>query len=355
MQSFTAQPLAHQTHNNPFETPYLLACLILPHLETYLAAHTSIRFLLLEYPAEHLATVLALQKLVGMDTLKVAGIIDSEPNSPSSDASSPMSSMHSFNSDARFNNSIDTNSLDSINLSGSSFPHEKTCLAHRHRGYSFSKANYLLTCSATEAEIAVFISTIWKLLIEVDPFYMPEYSPPRGRPGTFSPTTVLQRHNNTPPAYKHATAVPRPAESSPSISPQQYANEGGEEGGSTPPPRRVANPAAPVLGFEFPFAPPPPSTPPPRSGSPPPSTAGTKFRGRGGPGHTPGRRTRSRSVARYRAAEGVEDGVSLYAVSVVEEGEFYDDEERRLMPMYIRQRELRKGNSRKALKWLGLA
>jgi hypothetical protein len=40
---------------------------------------------------------------------------------------------------------------------------------------------------------------------------------------------------------------------------------------------------------------------------------------------------------------------------VVEDGEFYDDEERRLMPMYMRQKDFRKGNSQKALKWLGLA
>ena len=45
----------------------------------------------------------------------------------------------------------------------------------------------------------------------------------------------------------------------------------------------------------------------------------------------------------------------MYAVSVVEDGEFYDEEEKRLMPLYLRQSEMRKGNSRKALKWLGLA
>lgn len=49
------------------------------------------------------------------------------------------------------------------------------------------------------------------------------------------------------------------------------------------------------------------------------------------------------------------DATSAYAMSIVDEGEFYDDEERRLMPMYMRQSEIRKGNSRKALKWLGLA
>ncbi|KUI58646.1 hypothetical protein VP1G_05876 [Cytospora mali] len=365
MQSFTAQPLAHQIHNNPFENPYLLACLIIPHLETYLAAHPSIRFLLLEYPAEHLATVLALQKLIGINILKVAGIINSEATSQTSDVSSSPSSICSFKSWTPFNN-IDTKSLDSINLGGQPCPDNKSTLAHR-RKYSFSKANYLLTCSATESEIAVFISTIWKLLIEVDSFYIPERSPSqRSRPptaksvkGTIIEAVTLPKltskfsiqdrnSNNNSSVYTH-TSVFGTAELNLPVSPH-YVNNGEEGGSSTP---RIARSAA-ALAHDFPFPPPPP----PRSISPSPSTASTRSQGRSTQGHMPGQRSRSRSNTRRRlgrAAEGGDDGASLYAVSVVEEGEFYDDEERRLMPMYMRQRELRKGNSRKALKWLGLA
>lgn len=50
-----------------------------------------------------------------------------------------------------------------------------------------------------------------------------------------------------------------------------------------------------------------------------------------------------------------DDAMNGDAISIVDEGDFDEAEERRLMPMYMRQSELRKGNSRKALKWLGLA
>ncbi|KAM0330684.1 hypothetical protein ACHAQA_003636 [Verticillium albo-atrum] len=82
MQAFTAQPLANQTHDNPFTNPYLLATLIIPHLEPYFVIHDEVRFLLLEYPPDHLATVLALQKLVGVDLMKVAAIVDSDAKGP---------------------------------------------------------------------------------------------------------------------------------------------------------------------------------------------------------------------------------------------------------------------------------
>lgn len=57
-------------------------------------------------------------------------------------------------------------------------------------------------------------------------------------------------------------------------------------------------------------------------------------------------------------SSGYGDDDSLYMTGAAgpdEEVEAYDAEERRLMPMYMRQNEMRKGNSRKALKWLGLA
>lgn len=356
MQSFTAQPLAQQAHNNPFETPQLLACSIVPHLETYLTAHSRVRFLLLEYPAEHLATVLALQKLIGSNILRVAGVIDSEATSPTSD---PPHSRQSSRSGTVLHNP-DGSILDSINLGGPRFPDNRSSLVHR-RTYSFSKANYLLTCSATEAEIAGFISTIWKLLIEVDSFYVPERSlshgsrtgPARSMKGAITGTvpqpkltsklTLQGRHENSP-VYTHKPPMLRP-----------YVNDG-EEGSSSTKPRITTSASA--LAHDFPLAPPPPPPPPPpRSISPTPSTTTTRSRGRGDPGYNPGQRSRSRSTTRRRlarAAESRDDGASLYAISVVEDGEFYDEEERRLMPMYMRQKELGRGNSRKALKWLGL-
>ncbi|KAI3398129.1 hypothetical protein diail_9751 [Diaporthe ilicicola] len=355
MQSFTAQPLTDQTQNNPFDNPYLLAGLIIPHLETYLAANYGTRFLLLEYPAEHLSTVLALQKMVGMDVLKVAGIIDSQAVSP------PAISRRQSSRSAVFSNA-ENNGLDSISLPGSPFPDERTeTQPAQQRRFSFSEANYLLTCSATESEISGFISTILKHLIDIDPFYTPEIIPPPGRPGTARSTKstaggpglpalmskfTLQGANGSP-AYTH-TAVFGPAGNLPASPP--YTNDGdGGSGRSTP---RLTT--APTTVHNFPFPPPPA----PRSPSPSPSATSSNSRGTGG--HIAGHGARQRSLTRRRLGTmanegGGGDGASTYAVSVVEDGEFYDEEEKRLMPMYMRQSELRKGNSRKALKWLGLA
>ncbi|KAJ0125474.1 hypothetical protein J7T55_006822 [Diaporthe amygdali] len=362
MQSFTTQPLAQQTFSNRFDNPYLLAGLIIPQLETYLATNYGTRFLLLEYPEEHLSTILALQKMVGMDVLKVAGVIDSEATSPCpSGISSPISSRNNSQSIASFNDA-DTIGLDSVNLPGSPFLDDraKTTSAYPKR-YSFSEANYLLTCSATESEISVFISTILKQLINIDVFYMPEINPPQGRPGTARSTkstlagaglpTLMSKFTlqgaNGSPAYTH-TAVFGPAGNLP-VSPP-YTNDGDAESGRSTP--RAAT--APVGVHNFPFPPPPP----PRSPSPAPSGASSRSRGMGG--HISGQGQRQRSLTRRRLGKpanegGGDDGASMYAVSVVEDGEFYDEEEKRLMPMYMRQSELRKGNSRKALKWLGLA
>lgn len=364
MQSVAAQPLAQQTRNDRFDDPYLLAGLVVPQLETYFAANFGTRFLLLEYPAEHLATVLALQKLVGVEIFKVAGVIDSEATSPSpSGISSPISSRHSSHSAAPLSNA-DTNGLDSFDLPGSPFPDErtKTSLAHQKK-YSFSEANYLLTSSATESEISVFIATILKDLTDVDPFYVPEISsPPPVRPGTAKSTKgtagggaglpalmskfTLQGPNGSP-AYTH-TAVFGPPANLP-VSPP-YTNDGdGGSGRSTP--RVITAPGAAAAAYNFPFPPPPA----PRSPSPSPSAASSRSRG---PGAGPGARARSltrRRLGKLGNEGGPDDGASMYAVSVVEDGEFYDEEEKRLMPLYMRQSELRKGNSRKALKWLGLA
>lgn len=74
MQTFTSQPLAQQSKENPFSNPTLLASLIIPHIDTYLRGNDNVRFLLIEYPVEHLSTMLAMQKLLGSQVMKVVGI-----------------------------------------------------------------------------------------------------------------------------------------------------------------------------------------------------------------------------------------------------------------------------------------
>lgn len=493
MQSFTTQSLANQLQENPFESPHLLACLIVPHLATYLSVNASTRLLILEYTAEHLATVVALQNLIGVEILKIAGIIDSEAASAyNTEPSSPVTSYHSsrLSGESTTSNSAAqlARSLDAISLPGSPFPHPfplqgpfgaRSTLAQRRR-LSFSKANYVLTNTATDAEIASFIHIIRKTLIDADPFYFPEQ-------GTVLPTRSIARYPSTKRSngslvsskFAHTSTAPSTplttTGAASSIINQGYPHWGmsgtlvsppSSRGSGADPAEHHMSPMTPssrhtVLAHQWsheesPYAPPLIPIPPPpssswsRDGSPSgASFRSARSRGRVGTsghnspnsmqsGHTspaspeppvanslsPSATTpatfslRSKSLNRILAARrgrkasggtaashiddhrpsvdgrassstaatfvdkgsspirdplphqhglrGMPSGgdlksirnstaTSAYAFSVVEEGEFYDEEERRLMPMYMRESEIRKGNSRKALKWLGLA
>ncbi|KAI0016638.1 hypothetical protein F4780DRAFT_797650 [Xylariomycetidae sp. FL0641] len=197
MQAFTAQPLAAQTRDSPFASPTLLAALLVPHLEAYAAAHAGrTRFLLLEYPPEHLATVLALQRLVGVDLLKVAGIVDPDAREPKAypgfvprRRSSPSSSSSSSSSRA---SSVSSSGGGGGNGTATLLARQRSGLRRRRRRASrspaadppgvppaFARANFLLTSTATEDEIATLIATIWRVLIEISPFYVPDGAAPR--------------------------------------------------------------------------------------------------------------------------------------------------------------------------------
>lgn len=332
MQSFTRDPLTDSSDNNPFDNPLILATLIIPHLETYLAAHPSVRFLLLEYPPEHLATVVALQSLMGMDLLKIAGIMDTD--GPGSDACSPLDIEHGSQNATP----VTSKTLKNTPVTPPSFPSQQT------NRLPFSKANYLLTCSATDSEIGTFISTIWKTLIDMSPFYIPDYNPSSNgagtRPGTSRSTknTIASAAELLPPppplpplVSKYASAYNARAKrpESPPVSP----NDGDDSGPTTP---RAHNST---------LSPPSAS----RSGSPARSLKSM----RSGVARSLGRSTAARSINGNGSVRS--HATSSYTVSVVGDGEFYDDEERRLMPMFAGPTEVRKGNSRKALKWLGLA
>ncbi|KAH6850860.1 hypothetical protein B0I37DRAFT_123112 [Chaetomium sp. MPI-CAGE-AT-0009] len=163
MQAFTAQPLTKQTQSNPFADRALLAALIIPHLESYLATHRDVRLLLIEYPAEHLPTVLALQTLIGTEMMKVVGIIDSDVSTPVQQSLSPDASRRA------------SEGFRSLNRGGSrkSGTFVGPC--------SFSKANFLLASSATRFETAAFVAAIRESLISISDYYMPEhplYKPP---------------------------------------------------------------------------------------------------------------------------------------------------------------------------------
>ncbi len=290
MQTFTAQPLTNQTKDNPYSNPLLLATLIIPHLETYLMAHTSVRFLLLEYPAEHLATVLALQKLVGVDIIKVAGVVDAADGPPESFSRRNGQAMQPL-----------VQGLDSL----------AAC-----KDLTFAKANLLLTSAATKAEMATFVSTIGKILLDISQFYVPE---PEPQPPRTSPVSRRDNTTNTSPS-------PSPSRSH---TPAQYSTLPTVR---PPPPPSFTGLTSPPLS---------PVPYPPRPASPAPSTR-SRFSIRSGRSHKRGARTKVESVLGDLGPDDDDDNE-------------FDPEERRLMGLFTQRRDMRKGNSRKALKLLGLA
>jgi hypothetical protein len=301
MQAFTAQPLADQTHDNPFTNSYLLATLIIPPLETYLAAHSEVRFLLLEYPPDHLSTVLALQKLVGVDLMKVAQIVDSN-------AKEPLPFTHIRGA------SISGRSNDGPVSPGQSPPGGKALPPTpitSPESPSFSKANYLLTSAATDSEIATFISTIWKILMDTSQYYIPEDNP--------KAKSMSSRRNMTPSL---GTLSPFPR-----ISP----------GPQSPP----LSPANTNCRPQF-----RPSSPVPSSKAP--SIAETV------------KTTKSSKSKRGKSRKNKDKDKVLPELETTldfdpADDSDYDMETKRLMPMFMRKPPVRRGNSRKALKFLGLA
>lgn len=440
MQSFTAQPLANQTQDNPFTNNMLLATLIIPHLETYLAAHGEIRFLLLEYPAEHLSTVLAMQRLIGVDLFKVAGIVDAESGEPTSFSRlrSPSASTHSLprtNSRAASATGPVGSSLrspvGSIVRAGQATmvtiqrTASSASLSARGRSStssnndnplnpSFSRANFLITSAATEAEIAHFVSTIFGILMRADDFYVPD-GPVPSRTGSISigaPASLLNLHSSL-------------SISSPVPTANASTNTSGRDSPSPPPtvtntaattptsrkkaPSSVdvaaaknARPHAPLSPFPRtdpplhgnPYLPPAPPTPgdmtsPPLSPAPHPSSLQyqhsklahqqqQQYKGYQQPDYqrplparpvSPAPSAKSSATNRTRrtfrtagragtaasivnGGVGGDDAVSFYDVDFDSD---YEAEERMYMPMYMRRAPPRKANSRKALKWLGLA
>jgi hypothetical protein len=182
-----------QSTFNPFSRPEVLATLVIPQIEAYLATNPNTSLLILYYPFNHLATVLALQKLLGQDLLKIAGIVDSLSN----DATSPKHNQgpprahHDSGSQRR--SSIGSH-ISSLNTG----THQNK---NSESGVSFSKANYLLPSTATDAEITTFLSKIRMSLMEKSAFYTPE---PEPKP--ISPVaSITQRDSSHPPVLYHGS------------------------------------------------------------------------------------------------------------------------------------------------------
>lgn len=288
MQAFTAQPLANQTSDNPFTNSYLLATLIVPHLETYLALHSEVRYLLLQYPPEHLGTVLALQKLLGVDLMRVAQIVDSN-----SKEHLPFTHLRGA----------------SIGSKSEGSPTKRSPPSPRSPSdVSVSKANYLLTSTASDKDIAKFVSTVWNIPTEVSDSESPEPSTPQRSKRKVKPSPLRLRGDGLSPF--------------------------------------------PIVGPPSPLSPKTKAPLPPAPNSPtltmrPTSKAETLQT------LESAKSRRSRSKPRGNA-QTPSDAVSIMTLDPNDDSD-YDMEERRLMPLFMKKAGTCKPNSRKALKFLGLA
>jgi hypothetical protein len=388
MQAFTAQPLTKQIQSNPFADRALLAALIVPHIETYLETHPDVRFLLIEYPSEHLPTVLALQTFIGTEMMKVVGIINSEASTPSQSLAQP---------DANRRPSEGFRSLNSLG-SNTSAAFVGPC--------SFSKANFLLASSATGFETAAFVAAIRESLISISDYYMPErplykhpasQSPPRKKYPSVTAST------KSSPSPKEASRVSgstlitppsSPTESSPPAQPQPRSRSipprsSSVTAASTPTPSRAprSNPLVDSDGLpinscirwgEVNYAPEHPSS----SSSPSaPSVTITTTTTTGSSTTTIAGSSSSHSKRHQKkdseplspcalrsspstpawpvllAGAGLPDELEVEDEDDDDDDDLIRDEEmRRLMPLYLRRREdIERMRSTKAFKWLGLA
>jgi hypothetical protein len=169
MQTFSALPSVSRGTANPLTSSTLLATLIVPHIETYLATNPSVRLLVLIYPSFHLPTVVALRKLLGQDVLRIAGILDAlssdpRPRTPSISNGPVIPKPHKVHGHRRQG----SRKSEGSQVSQKSLQHGKKS------ELSFSKANYLLPSTATDYEIFAFLSGILKPLVERCSYYAPE-------------------------------------------------------------------------------------------------------------------------------------------------------------------------------------
>ncbi|KAG9235022.1 hypothetical protein BJ875DRAFT_483635 [Amylocarpus encephaloides] len=191
MQSYCSLPLTIQSTFNPLSEPTILASMLIPQIEAYLASNTRTRLLILYYPENHLPTVYALRQLIGADILKVAGVINSLSFDPPSSVIRPCTPISKYSSDFHLDEAarlrqktsyaapLRTLDRKSCFASSATSPRPLSDQKSLSTTVSYSKANYLLTSTATDTEVTIFLSEIWQSLMEKSPFYNPE---PRAEP-----------------------------------------------------------------------------------------------------------------------------------------------------------------------------
>ncbi|KAH7370536.1 hypothetical protein BKA65DRAFT_19447 [Rhexocercosporidium sp. MPI-PUGE-AT-0058] len=186
MQSYVGSSVT-QKSPSPISDPHILATLLVPHIEAFLASNASTRLLILHYTSEDLPTIFALRNLLGTDLLKIAGILDTLASDPPS-ISRPGTSMSSRPRSPTPSNALDSiatrnhqtlqnGSISTLRRPSVTPSLNKISTQVSKPAASFAKADYLLPSTATDSEIATFLSGMWKVLMEKSAFYTPEPEP----------------------------------------------------------------------------------------------------------------------------------------------------------------------------------
>lgn len=296
-----------QSPGDPLANPLMLATLVIPQLDMYLLAHPDVRFMLLEYPPMHFATMLALQNLMGEHIFKVACILSEQTPLERRDSARsirvPHQVLQSF-----------TAATQSLSLS--------------------NYADFTIAATAEDPEVDMFISDIWKTLVDASDFYSLDQMPidPGSKPArhgsSSSRGTSILRLSTLPQETKNQVITscvgtqtePQSWDSSDDSSTRQNIKANRNRGR-----RRLESPTPSAKSRAFSIT----STRTARTG---------------------------KSRAARRTTMGTTGGNSIMDYYDPADDSDYDLEERRLMPLYMTHGQVpRKGNTMKALKWLGLA
>ncbi|KAM3087537.1 hypothetical protein ACMFMG_001619 [Clarireedia jacksonii] len=172
IQTFMAQPSAMRKDLDPLSDERLLASLIIPHLETYLATTKAVRFLVLTFRHDQISIVLEMRNLLGSELFKVAGILDTFSSDPPALAQSSRSTAH-LSMEAVASSVLTKRSPRYFSPN----TRLETCGSPRYSPCSsFSKADYHLPFPASTSDVQNFLLVIRKNVAMRSPWYITDSS-----------------------------------------------------------------------------------------------------------------------------------------------------------------------------------
>jgi hypothetical protein len=297
---------------------------------------------------------MALQRLIGEDIFKVAGILEGD-DSEVGRFKRRDSAISTWSRASDIPKSPNRTSTDSLKGLGRD---------------SFAKANFLLLSSAPDSEICNFITTIRNTLIEVSDFYIPEPVPRKGNHRSSRQAALLPW---IAPSTAGSTATFDSGYSVTNTTRQSLLMAPSTSGILSPPlspGSQASDPMSPYADrspyYNMPSSyqrrpeSPAPST---KSGFSTASYLAETIRSYRRPFTSPKSVTSSSSTSRRWHRRGHRGSAHWWGMAHLypeeeleeeEEEEFYDPEERRLMPMFMRREPPKTNGTSKAMRLLGI-